>query len=393
MKAGITGFSMHTLTASDMEHWGLEPRVIMRAFCFIEGLLRKLDVRSFHRVHSAMTDDEFANVVDEASAAFENLKILGARGFVKMKPSEWAHFLDSEVLGSRLETAINQPKNITLVQAENMEKSVTVFGQEGLDKLISHSQYLILLGSTEEEEKVFVTKFWDLKNGERYTTDESVSRYEKLRRHLEQDQHQDSETVMNQAFLSLINTAGAAFLDFDPMEGTAPCLPGGQLDKGSSTLAQGLPMPVAHRVHLPTWRHGKRLYPQLEFDAVALIGFEDGRKAIVVGERKIHAIREDVLNLAHRAINLRARLLAGDPLLTTPTGRMRDKELYRALSSNLSPHSGLRFVPLLFAEIYDPEVKTSALENEVALLTRDGGAVDVVVPVDFDSLDPIVGTC
>lgn len=46
-----------------------------------------LNVHSFHRVHSAMTE-EFANIVDEASAAFENLKILGAREFVTMKPSD-----------------------------------------------------------------------------------------------------------------------------------------------------------------------------------------------------------------------------------------------------------------------------------------------------------------
>lgn len=74
---------------------------------------------------------------------------------------------------------------------------------------------------------------------------------------------------------------------------TVPRPPIGQLDKGSTTLvaAQGQPMPIAHRLHLPTWKQGGRTFPEMDWDAVALVGLGDGRKLLIVGEMKIYGVR------------------------------------------------------------------------------------------------------
>lgn len=73
----------------------------------------------------------------------------------------------------------------------------------------------------------------------------------------------------------------------------AAILENGPIDKKSKTLveAQGPPMPVLRRLHLSTWRHGGDVFPRMDFDALAPIGFGDGRKAIVVGEGTLYATR------------------------------------------------------------------------------------------------------
>lgn len=75
---------------------------------------------------------------------------------------------------------------------------MTVFGQEDLNRLLWDSQYLIHLHGGEQGEKDYVTKFWDLKSGERYTAYETVRRYDKLQRDLETITLEDMERGMNQ---------------------------------------------------------------------------------------------------------------------------------------------------------------------------------------------------
>lgn len=145
-----------------------------------------------------MTDDEYHEIVSQSSAAVQDLTFLGAKDFLEMRPQELARFLGSEVLSLRLEKAMNEPKKIVVVRRGNVEESVKVFDQDGLEKLLREAQYLIHVDGPPGSDSKYVSQFRDLKMGRRYTFDESVSRYETLRRDLETFEQQDSERGMIQ---------------------------------------------------------------------------------------------------------------------------------------------------------------------------------------------------
>jgi hypothetical protein len=58
---------------------------------------------------------------------------------------------------------------------------------------------------------------------------------------------------------------------------------------------------------------------------------------------------------------------------------------YREYSIDLTAYANLDNLPVLFAGKYDQNVKTAASESEVALLSRGGGAVGIIVPPHPDS--------
>jgi hypothetical protein len=57
---------------------------------------------------------------------------------------------------------------------------------------------------------------------------------------------------------------------------------------------------------------------------------------------------------------------------------------YRDFSIDISKYADARFIPLLFAGSFDPEVQMAASDNDVILMTWDGGAVDLIVPPRLD---------
>jgi hypothetical protein len=157
-----------------------------------------LPVSSFYEVHSGMSTEEFGAIVDRASVAYSPLKILDPQEFLRMRPADWARFLNSDLLRSKLDQAINQPKIIIIVRPGNVAEMVKIFGQAGLDKLIDGGQYLIDLDESVEEARKYVVHFWDLQDGHRYTGDEGIARYEVLRRDVETLSQVDSDRSMTQ---------------------------------------------------------------------------------------------------------------------------------------------------------------------------------------------------
>lgn len=91
-----------------------------------------------------------------------------------------------------------------------------------------------------------------------------------------------------------MGTVRGTVLEHNLTRDTAPRRKRGRLDKGSNTIAaaRGRPMPIAHRLHLARWKHGQRVFPEMELDAVAPVAFGDGRRFLLVSEEKFYGVRQ-----------------------------------------------------------------------------------------------------